>query len=91
MEEVTKPSIPKSWWRSRPSPGATPLLPAGRVVLDAFAGALDRRGPGAEPAHGEGREVMRLIALGHTYKEAAQRLTSLSDDGEARLACASCS
>ena len=44
-------------------------------VLDAFAGALPiGEDPELNQLTAREREVMRLIALGHTYKEAAQRL-----------------
>lgn len=44
-------------------------------VLDAFAGALPvDEDPELNQLTAREREVMRLIALGHTYKEAAQRL-----------------
>lgn len=44
-------------------------------VLDAFAGALPvDEDPELNQLTAREREVMRLIALGHTYKEAAARL-----------------
>src|SRR5690606_26356684 len=44
-------------------------------VLDAFAGALPiGEDPELNQLTAREREVMRLIALGHTYKKAAQRL-----------------
>lgn len=44
-------------------------------VLDAFAGALPvEEDPELDQLSSREKEVMRLIALGHTYKETAQRL-----------------
>ncbi|HEY4606534.1 MAG TPA: response regulator transcription factor [Acidimicrobiia bacterium] len=45
-------------------------------VLDAFAGSLPaEHDPELDQLSAREREVLRLIALGHTYKETAQRLT----------------
>jgi DNA-binding NarL/FixJ family response regulator len=45
-------------------------------VLDAFAGSLPaEHDPELDQLSTREREVLRLIALGHTYKETAQRLT----------------
>lgn len=47
----------------------------GHVTKTAFAGALPiGEDPELNQLTAREREVMRLIALGHTYKEAAQRL-----------------
>ncbi len=45
-------------------------------VLDAFAGAIDvDSDPELDQISPREKEVLRLIALGHTYKETAQRLS----------------